>query len=51
MFIYNFYWEGSNVDIKKQTPWGVLIYGASAGIMLYIFLWFCELVHAWLWGY
>ena len=37
--------------MKKWTYWGALIYGASAGTMLYIFLWLCELGHAWIWGY
>ena len=51
MFIYIISWEGNNVDLKKWTPWGALIYGASAGIMLYIFLWLCEIGHAFVWGY
>jgi hypothetical protein len=51
MFIHNISREGNNVDIKEWTPWKALVYGASAGIMLYIFLWLCELGHAWIWGY
>ena len=51
MFIHTIRWEGNNVDIKKRKYWGALIYSASAGITLYIFLWICELGHAWLWGY
>ena len=51
MFVYNISREGNNVDIKTWTTWKALIYGASAGIMLYIFLWLCELGHAWIWGY
>ena len=51
MFIHNISREGNNVDIEKWTLGGVLIYGASAGIMLYVFLWLCELGHAWIWGY
>jgi hypothetical protein len=49
MFIHNISRKGNNVDMKKWTPLGALIYGASAGIMLYIFLWLCELGYAWLW--
>ena len=51
MFIHNISREGNNVDIKKWTPWVALIYGASAGIGFYIFLWLCELGHAWIWSY
>jgi len=50
MFIHNISREGNNVDIEKWTLGGALIYGASAGIMLYIFLWLCELSYAWLWN-
>ena len=35
---------------KRWTPWGALIYGASAGIMIYLFLWLCELGYAWMWN-
>jgi|TARA_Y100000296_G_C5126402_1_gene233107 hypothetical protein len=51
MFIYDICGEGNNVDVKKCTIWGALLYGASAGIMLYIFLWLCEIGHAFVWGY
>ena len=51
MFVYNISREGNNVDMKTWTFWKALIYGASAGIMLYIFLWLCELGHAWIWDY
>ena len=39
------------MDLKGKIPWGAFIYGTSAGIVLYIFLWLCELGHAFIWGY
>ena len=51
MFIHTIRWEGNDVDIKKWTPWSVLIYSVSAGIVLYMFVWLCEIGHAWIWGY
>ena len=39
------------MDIEKWTSWKAMIYGASLGITLYIFLWLCELGHAWIWSY
>ena len=51
MFIHNISREGNNVDINKWTPWKAMTCGASVGIMLYIFLWLCELGYALIWGY
>ena len=51
MFIYNICCEVNNVDIEKWTLGGALLYGASAGIMVYIFLWLCEIGHILIWGY
>jgi len=51
MFIHNISREGNNVDIERWTPWKAMIYGASLGIALYIFLRLCELGHAWIWNY
>ena len=36
---------------KKWTFWGAFIYGASAGIVLYIMLWIMEIIHAIIWSY
>ena len=51
MFIHIIRWEGIDVDLEKWTFWDVLIYGASTGIVLYMFIWLCELGHAWIWNY
>ena len=51
MFIHNISREGNNVDIEKWSPWKAMISGASLGIALYIFLWLCELGHAFIWSY
>jgi hypothetical protein len=49
MFIYNIRGEGNNVDLEKWTLSRALIYGSLAGIVLYIFLWLCEILYAWIW--
>ena len=39
---------------KKPTVLGAIIYGASAGITIYLILWLIELIkygHAFIWGY
>ena len=51
MFIHNICWKGNNVDIKKHTISGAVVYGALFGVALYILLWVCELGHAFIWGY
>jgi len=51
MFIYTICRKGNNVDITKWTFGEALVYGAIAGIMLYILLWVCEIIYTLIWGY